>query len=123
MELERTVVRVEGRNLTFFGTVRKGTMTVTHVVDQSRGKMFSFLHNAFMGKKADEPFDCSERRKMLSAARRKYGIASALCFEHYRCTIETTPDADGDNAISLIDVRNNIDILQEFAEKHWELSV
>lgn len=123
MELSRTVVRVEGRNLTFFGTERKGTMTVTHVVDQSRGKMYSFRHEGFMGKKATEPFDCSERRKMLSAARRKYGIASALCFEHYRCTIETTPDENGDNAIAITDVRNKADILQEFAEKHWELSV
>lgn len=123
MDLARLVVRVEGRSMTFCGTVHKDLMTVTHVIDQSRGKMFSFRHDRFMGKNPKEPFECSDRRKILQAARRKYGIATSLCFENYRCTIGMKTDADGDNPITLIDLRNNQDILQGFAEKHWEISV
>lgn len=123
MDLARLVIRVEGRAMTFFGTVHKDMMTVTHVIDQSRAKMYSFRHDRFMGKNPAEPFSCSDRNKMLSAARRKYGIASSLCFEHYRCVIGMKADADGDNPITLTDLRNGQDILQGFAEKHWDISV
>lgn len=123
MELERKVIRVEGRNLIFVGTEHKGMLDVTHVVDSSRGKMFSFYHRHFMGKNPQEPFECSDRRKINASVRRKYGINTALCFEHYTCSLSINTDEHGDNTIALLDRRDNKDILQGFAEKHWELAL
>lgn len=121
MDLARVIIRVENRNMIFFGTVHQGMMTATHMIDQSRCKMYSFRHEKFMGKRAEEPFECSDRRKILAGARRKYGIGASLCFEHYRCELSTKADADGDHTITLVDVRDGSDILQPFAEKHWDI--
>ena len=124
MELERKVIEIEKRNFTFFGTVGEDRMmSVSHIVDNSRAMMYMFYHPELMGKNAEQPFDMPVRNRALSAAKRKFGIAKALCFVNYSCIMNTVPDADGDNAVDIVDRQQNRSILLPFIKQHWGIEL
>lgn len=124
MELERKVIKIDNRNFTFFGTVGEDKMmTVSHIVDVSRAAMFMFYHPELMGKRAEAPFEMPVRTKALAAAKRKFGIAKARCFVNYECVMNTVADADGDNAIDIVDRNQNRSVLLPFIKQHWDIVI
>ncbi len=124
MELDRKIIKVsQTRALIFNGTTENGVMSVTHVVDQANGTLFHFYHPEFMGKSSETPFECSERKRITDAVKRKYGVASVKGFKNYECRLTVIADAEGNNGLFITDIQSKQDIVSEFVKHHWRLEL
>ena len=124
MELSRKVIKIDNRNFSFYGVVDdQKMMAVTHIIDVSRAALYMFYHPELMNKKDDKSFEHPVRTKTLANAKRKFGIGNARCFEKYTCVLNTLPDADGDNAIDIVDRELNRSVLLPFIDQHWGIKL
>lgn len=119
MELKRQVIKVGDRNITFVGTVADDIMDVLHVIDPTRSNMQVFNHPDAMGKNADKPFDCSIRRKVDAAARKKHGIGNVIGFPNYSCKLGMVADENGNNAVTITNINTGADLSTKFITVHW----
>lgn len=124
MELERKIIKIDAtRSLVFAGTVVDQMMSVTHLVDQSNSKLLHFYHPDFMGKSKEQPFDCSERKRITSAVKNKYGVAIVKGFKTYECRLKVVADANGNNELFITDIVSGRSVLKEFVKQHLGLEL
>ena len=124
MELDRKIIKIDAtRSLIFNGTVVDQMMTVTHIVDQANSKLLHFYHPDFMGKDKEKPFECSERKRIIDAVKRKYGVAAVKGFKTYQCKLKVTADANGNNELHVNDIITQADVVKEFAKHHLGIDI